>query len=130
MAIGLAIPVGVNAQGRAKTADRSDFIKQTVLTAIRDCQSRNPFQDLGIDETIIFDINDKITVARIKMRIVEIFSRFEAEALAKLDHGAAERPLHFEQTAEGELDVHIKYVDLETNRPKDIGLSLPTDFGA
>lgn len=129
MTVGLKIPVGPDKQGRAKTVDGVEYTKQTIITSLRNCESRNPFQDLGLGNTMIFDINDETTTTRIVIRIEEIFASLEIQEIAKLGSSSTKQAIEFETIKEGELDVIIRYIDLEVNRPEEITLNLPSDFG-
>jgi hypothetical protein len=127
MPTGLALPVGIGSYGRAKLATGSDMMKQLLMCAIRDCSSENPFQDLGISQRFIFDINDPHAVAEVRIRIKQIFANFEAQRLARLPGG--DNSLVFSQTEEGSLDVEIKYLDMETDKPDTIGLNYSPNVG-
>ena len=124
--IGLRLPVGPNEKGRAATVTGSEFVRQTLLTAIQDCTSKNPFQDLGVDDEIIYDINDESSMADLMLRLQEIFARFEAQEIARLDNRTT--PISFSQDEEGEFNAVIRFVDLEADKPEEITLRLPADF--
>jgi len=117
MATGMTSPLAVTQKGEAQTVSGSALIKQLLITALRDCSSENPFQDLGIGDKLIFDVLDPKTIARLTVRIQQIFARFQGEQLAKLIPGG--QGLTFSREEEGELSAMIKYVDLETDKPDE-----------
>ena len=121
MFVGLKSPLQASVQGTAMLVSGSDLVKQLVLTALRDCSSLNPFQDLGISDRNIFDINDEPTVARVRLRIQQIFAVFQIQELASLVKG--EQSIVFSRQEEGALSAQIKYLDLETDKPDEISLS-------
>lgn len=119
---GLKSPLQASVQGTAVLVSGSDLVKQIILTALRDCSSLNPFQDLGISDKNIFDINDDPTVARVRLRIQQIFAVLQIQDLAALIKG--EQSITFSRTEEeGALTAVIKYLDLETDKPDEITLS-------
>jgi hypothetical protein len=127
MPTGLALPVQIGTYGRAKLVSGSELLRQLLLCSLRDCASENPFQDLGISQRLIFDINDAHAVGEVRTRIKQIFANFEAQRLAKLPGG--DNSLIFTQSEEGSLDVEIKYLDLETDKPDTIGLTYSPNVG-
>jgi hypothetical protein len=119
MATGLALPVGAQ-QGRASLASGEDQLQKILLTALADCDNENPYQQgLGIDTSVVFDINDYETQAYIRRHISEVFSRFEAEGRARLQSGSPNFAIDSETQ---ELVATINYVNLKTNLPGDIEL--------
>lgn len=127
MPTGLALPIGIGAYGRAKLASGSELMKQLLLSALRECTSENPFQDLGISQKIIFDINDSHAIGEVRIRIKQIFANFEAQRLARLPGGG--NSLGFSQSEEGALDVEIGYLDMETDKPDTIGMTYTPSIG-
>lgn len=112
MATGLRLPLGVDERGGAALEEGDEQLSKIISIALAPCDSANPFQDLGIDEAVIFDLASPRTQARLKSRIERVFRRLEAEKRAKL------KSLRFEP-AEGELIAKITYINLESDEEKE-----------
>lgn len=115
MATGLALPLRC-VNGRAVRSTGEDQLKKIIMLSIADCDSGNPYQDLGIDQALVFSLSDEQTKAYARRRIIDAFKRLEAEGRAELN-GTPKFT-----TREGELEVQIKYLNLETNEAQDITL--------
>jgi hypothetical protein len=127
MFVGMLSPLSVNRKGGAVTVSGSDLIWQLLITALRDCTSANPFQDLGISDQLIFSIDDQQSVASLNLAIQRIFMQFEANQLARLVKG--DRGIVFSKSAEGQLDCEISYVDLETDKNETLSGSYSANSG-
>lgn len=115
MAKGLAIPVGVGPDGRAKLVSGDDQLIKIIGLHLSFSDSENPFQDIGIDQ-VIFNINDTRLIPLIRYRLGELFKSLEADELAKLDENSVK---FIQDEAEGEMVLEFKFWNLETNEPVD-----------
>lgn len=116
---GLTLPVQVS-KGRA-VYDRGDAqLRKVIMVALSDCDSLNPFQDLGLDPTDVFAINDEITQAEIRQRIAIAFRRFEAEGTARLLQGYPKFAINSDTQ---ELISELKYQNLETTLTDELALA-------
>lgn len=127
MPVGMRMPVGVDEQGGAAMSAGSDYIHQLLITALRDCESRNPFQDLGISERNIFDIDDPVTRGRLMTRVKDVFARFEAQSLARLASGSS-AIRWAESEADGEAVLEVQYIDMESNRNQSVQVTIPGEL--
>lgn len=108
---GLSVPIAVNQAGGALLDEGGDQILKLIMLALTDCESANPFQNLGLPEDIIFRINDPIVEAEVSLAIQNVFKSFENAKRARLI-GSPE----FTRRQEGELEVKFDWVDLEQTR--------------
>jgi len=118
---GLEIPVVPGPGGRARMIDdESEQLGKIIALSLSDCDSINPFIDLGISEENVFDMNDESTRARVMEYIERRFDRFRREGRAQLKSvkPSSERNEH------GESVLNITYIDLKTRAPKDLRLGL------
>jgi hypothetical protein len=127
METGLASPLAVTSKGTAVVLTGSDLIKQLLFTALRDCSSGNPFQQLGVSDENIFSISDAQSIAKLRLAVQRVFARFEVQSLARLVPG--DTGLVFSKSAEGAVDVQVKYVDLETDKPETVNASYSSAGG-
>lgn len=110
---GLAIPVGVTSDGRARLSTGDEQLTKIIGLHLSNADSENPFQKIGIDG-IVFDINDRRAQPLIRYRMDALFARLKGEKRAKLD----EDSIRF-TSLEGEMELHFKYWNLRTNEPLD-----------
>lgn len=121
MSQGLDLPLGAD-QGRARLARGEDQLKKIITLALSDGDSENPFQDLGIGNGNVFDVNDQDLQARLRQRIVAVFRRFSTERRAALAPGS---PTFRRGGADGEeLIASIKYVNMETTDSDELEIPL------
>jgi len=107
-ASGLALPVR-GFRGRIVLSSGDVKVKEDVLLAVSDGESANPWNDdVGIVAPV-FGLDSPATRALTLKRIRERFKKLETEDRAKLSS------VDFKKTTEGELEVRVSYVDLETD---------------
>lgn len=122
MAAGLSLPIrAIN--GRAAIESGEAQLKKIIMLAIADCDSGNPYQELGIDTLIVFALDDQQVKAFARRRIVDAFKRMEAEGRAQLDGDA---PTF--SSKDGELTCQIKYINLETTAAEELELRGASPF--
>lgn len=118
MATGIKVPLrAIN--GRLEKLGGDAYIEQLIMTGLGDCQSENPFQDIGLGEFMIFGINDDRSTSDIRTRIAQVFALLEADQLAKLER------LTFEEEDGHEKKAHLTYVNIETQERHEIEVPIP-----
>lgn len=115
MADGLAIPIGVDIRGGASIEKGSKQKTKVLKLALSEGDDTNPFQNLGISSSIIFDINSDITAAEAKLEVDRILKKFEGKI--ELDDSNPIEVFRDPETAE--LGISFTYVDLDTNLPAE-----------
>jgi len=116
---GLALPLGVDQYGRAKTLSGTEQLEKLLRAGLSICSSNNPFQaDLGLDPTLIFDITSPAAEGAARDAIKAVFKTFELRGRAKLSP-----PIEFER-GDGKLTAHIKYIDLEAEKESELYFSI------
>ncbi len=119
MGLGLAIPVGVNQGGGAQLEPDPQHLRTVLRLALSPGDDDNPFQNLGLDERIIFSINDPATRGVARNIIQKILQKFSDRLV--LDPSSA---VEFRQIKEGRLDISFRYVNLDTNEPTDFNFEV------
>jgi len=115
MATGLKIPVGVDKSGGAALERNDALQKKKLLTlAFSEGGDDNPFQSLGLDPGLIFNIKNAQFRGRAKLEVERILADFNGLILL-----APNEPIKFNFDNEGEVELSFEYVDLETNQPQD-----------
>jgi hypothetical protein len=122
---GIALPISV-VKGRLQLASAEDQLKKIIFLGLSDCDSANPFQDLGIDTSVVFAIADEDTKARARRRIVTIFKALQAQGRARL---AAGFPTFSVDSETQELVAEIEYVNMETTAVDELQLAYPSNGG-
>lgn len=117
MASGLSLPIRC-VNGRAAIDVGEDQLKKIIMLTIADCDSDNPYQELGLEPNIVFAVNDTQVRSYARQRIIEAFKRLQSEGRAEL---LDEAPTFTD--ADGELVCSIKYVNLETTLAEELILS-------
>lgn len=114
---GIQVPMqAVN--GRLKMIGGEEYVEQLVLAAIGTPYSENPFQDVGLSEFMIFDVNDELVEGEIRSRIKERFQSLEDDQLARLES------LKFE-TDGAEKRALLVYTNLETGNRRELEVPTP-----
>lgn len=121
MAKGLGMPVGVNAAGGALMVESDEDLLKVIMLALSGGESGNAFQRLGIDETLVFGVNNAKSVAMAQIAITDVFQKLSALGMAMLAPDGIQ--LLNEGKAEGEMTIHVSYINLETNLPDEFNVS-------
>jgi len=111
MANGLAIPVGVNGAGGAKILKGSKQKTKIVRSAFAEGDDNNPFQDLGLPPTMIFDINGDVTAGEARVEVETILSRLREQNNIEINPN---KPIRVTREGE-ELQLEFEYIDLDLN---------------
>lgn len=116
MATGLKIPVGVGRSGGA--AIETDDVKQTkkiLELALAEGGDDNAFQELGLDKTLVFSVNNPAFRGRAQRALDIILSKFTDRIRL-----APDTPIKFEEgDEEGEVVMSFEYVDITTNKVEE-----------
>ena len=111
MAIGLSIPVGVNASGGALLSGGDENDIKIIKAALGSGDNDNAFQqDITLGEEMIFGLSDPLIRSKINVRIREIFDKFYEEHRFKL----LVNTIKWTDDAE-ESNLTFKYLSLETD---------------
>jgi hypothetical protein len=116
MATGIKLPTTIK-NGRLELLGGDDYIRQLVETAMGDSDSENPFQDIGLGEFMIFDINDPLSEGEIRDRVRKAFASLESDQLARLSS------IEFARRG-AEAVMFLVYEDLETGQRPQIEVPL------
>jgi len=112
--------VGVDAGGGAALSSADEQNHKIIKIALSDCESENAFQDIGLGNWMIYEIDSPVVQARALNFIRRLFRQFRAEQRYKL----LERTIAFSKTTEGELDLEFKYLDIESDQEETFKASL------
>ncbi len=115
MGQGIATIIAASKRGGFRMAKGTEFILGLLQTALGTGDSANPFQELGLGESMIFDPLNLSTFAPVQDRIRDIFEDFANNELTSLQ----ERPdnLQIIETAEAEAAILVYAIDLEAGSP-------------
>lgn len=114
MAKGFGMPVRADKSGGAALEDDPRHLATVLKLALSPGDDDNPFQSLGLDERIIFAVNDPAARGLAKNSIERILRKFSDRLT--LDTSV---PMQFSQSEEGKLEVSFRFIDLDTNTPTD-----------
>ena len=117
MATGLGMPVGVNNGGGARLESGDENNDKIVRLALGEDDNENAFQqNIGLGAAQVFGIADQQLQAQVTRRLFEVFRRFRAQKRFIL----RENTIKWEtNSAEQELTLFFKYVDIESDEEKD-----------
>ena len=114
MAKGFALPVGVDKSGGAATVEDTFDLDKILRLALSPGDDDNPFQQLGLDERIIFNVNDPAARGLARASIEAILRKYADRV--EIDPN---NPIQFSVVESGRLDVSFKYIDLDTGNVND-----------
>lgn len=120
MATGISIPARANKRGGFARSVGSVNVRKLLATALGNNDSNNPFQELGLGR-IIFDPGDETTFADVTEQIRQIFEGFRIAEIAELQDRSDN--LVVEQRGEGEYEMRLYFIDLETGLPGEATVS-------
>jgi hypothetical protein len=114
MATGLAMPVGVGADGGARLSSGDANDDKVIRLALGDDANENAFQqNIGVGADMVFGMSDELLQASIMRRVNEVFKRFEAQKRYTLRRNT----IKWTQDSNAqELTLEFKYVALESDR--------------
>lgn len=114
MAKGMTVPVGVSQGGGAALEDDPQHLNTILNMALQPGDDDNPFQSLGLDERIIFAVNDSAAQGLARNSIEKILRKYNDRL--QIDPTV---PISFVKTAEGELECSFRYINLDTGKVTD-----------
>ena len=109
---GVALPVRVGLRGRCVLQSGASQLDKLLTTAMRDCDSENPFQQLGIDQSVIFKGLTARRIARARVAALQILQRDFAGRLYAKDEDII--TIHNHET--GDLTLDMTYTEVRTGR--------------
>jgi len=116
MPTGLAVPMKANKAGGIARVTGDENDTKIIRIALTDGDNDNAFQqDFTLGQSMIFDLNDATLRARITMRVIRIFERFEKQNRFKL---FADTMKWTENSKEQTLELEFRYLNLESDEPK------------
>lgn len=116
MPTGLAFPVYVNEQGGLSLVSGDSNDEKIITIALMDGENENAFQqDLALGQFMIFGIPDEDMQAKIVMKIVAIFTKFEEAKRFKL---LADTMKWSIDEGKGNLNLEFRYLNLESDEEK------------
>ena len=125
---GLSTPFEGAAAGGVRTLYGDEYLKKQIETLAADCDSANPFQDLGIGLENVFQIKDDPSwQGKTRAAINLLFKRyFEPANLARLIkvefQPTPEDVTGVYQSQEGDLVMNITFLSLESNTKQQVML--------
>lgn len=130
MAKGMRAPIEVGDNGGARMLEGASVVQQNIILALIPAGSLNPWtQDIAPKESLTFDPNDETTGGLYVQHVRNFFAEMERQGFARLLPGRdGVRIITGENNAQGNMDVIIRYVNLETG--KEENLAFPLSSGA
>ena len=111
--LGISVPVRLDASGSTATESGGDQLDKVIRLSLCDCKNDNPFQqDIGLPVKI-FQIPG---TSPLDSYIREVFAKLEAERRARLE------TYEIASVKDGEVEVKIKYIDIENNQTRELVL--------
>lgn len=115
MPTGLRVPVGVGKSGGANIeTNEAEQLKKLLFLALAEGGDDNPFQTLGLDPGLVFEIRGPAFLGRASQSIQRILAKFSDRVA--LDPNS---PITMRRDVEGEVEVSFSYVDLSTNKVEE-----------
>lgn len=118
MAKGWSIPMRANKRGGVQTSVGNRHVMDLLYAALKNADSDNPFQELGLGEDMIFDIADATTFNSITEKLERIFADFREAELADLQERSDNlQVIPDPKTSGGSWIMNIYFVNLESDQP-------------
>jgi len=116
---GIAIPFAADGRGRLALSSGNAQLEKIITLNLSDLESANPFQgDIGIGADMVFAIASVKLRADVRRKINLLFRRLQLSDRARLDGS----PTFTSNSTLQELTVDINYINLEENKPGEVGL--------
>lgn len=117
---GIAIPFAADGRGRLALVSGNAQLEKIITLNLSDLESANPYQgDIGLGSEMVFAIASVKLRAEVQRRIKLLFRRLQLQDRARLDG----IPVFSTDSNLQEMTVDIKYINLEEDKPGDIGLT-------
>lgn len=119
MAKGLSQPVVASKSGGLLIEEDPEHLNSLLKAELSPGEDDNPFQALGINEAIIFALNDPSAHGVARSAVKKIIAKY-ADRVA-LDPST---PIEIRPNQEGESNLFFRYIDLQTNKINDFNEAL------
>jgi len=118
-ASGLALPFAPSGEGGIKVLYGDEYILQLVRTYAADCDSDNPFQDVGIGLEAVFQLSsDGAWKGQVRRKLQQMFKLYlERTNLAVL------KSVSFEKGEEGVDTMNVVFISVESN--EELAINIP-----
>lgn len=118
MATGLSIPVRTNIAGGSQKVTSSEQTKKMLFLALSEGDDNNPFQDIGLRPSVIYQQPGPIANAEIRLEVERILKKFENKIVV-----SPTKPITVKQDG-NVLLVEFDYIDLEINQVQEFNKAL------
>lgn len=108
---GIELPVQVTKSGGVKKVSDGKQLRKLFLMAFSEGSDNNPFQDLGVDMSLIFSMQSTVTPGEIVEIVKDIVKLFEGRIEL-----IQENPISIVRDTEGEREVIVKWLEHNTNQ--------------
>jgi len=118
-ASGLALPFAASGEGGLQVLYGDEYILQLVRTYAADCDSDNPFQDVGIGLEAVFQVSSAAAwKGQVRRKMQAMFRLYlERTNLAVL------KSVSFAKTEEGEDTMNVIFISIESN--EELAINVP-----
>lgn len=118
-ASGLALPFAASGEGGLAVLYGDEYILQLVRTYAADCDSDNPFQDIGIGLEAVFQLSsDGAWKGQIRRKMQQMFKLYlERTNLAVL------KDVSFAKTEDGVDTMNVVFISVESN--EELAINIP-----
>lgn len=117
---GIALPFSADGRGRLAMVSGNAQLEKIIILNLSDLDSGNPYQgDIGLSADMVFAIASTKIRADVKRRINQLFRRLQLQDRARLNGN----PSFTQNSNLQELTVDIEYINLEENKPGQVGLT-------
>lgn len=121
MAKGLTLPFQTNTRGGLQITEGPDLLKQNILLGLKPSSNQHPWnQRLAPREDLIYDIADSAVGGEFSAHVYDLFDDLRKLQMATISRGPNAIRVSLANSARGDVDVTITYVDLEDNKSREI----------
>ena len=110
--------------GRLELISGDAYKQQLIRVALSNCTNNNPFQDIGLGQFMIFELNTQDVESQIRHRVLKIFESFERDHLMKIRNPHSDIKFFSEGS---EKYMSLDYFDIETQERQEITVPISTD---
>lgn len=124
---GLAFPVSADGRGRLALVSGNKQLEKIIWLNLSDLDSANPFQgDIGLGADMVFAVASVRLQADVIRKISMLFRRLMLDDRARLEGS----PTFTTDTVLNEMTVDINYVNLEEDKPGQLGIKFSLEQSA
>lgn len=110
MSSGINVPLTPGKSGGADITKGSKQKTKILRLALAAGDDMNPFQDIGIKEKAVYQLEDALAASDIKSEVERILKKFEGNIVVNPD-----KPITVFRDPEKGFGVEFEWIDLETN---------------